>query len=92
VPIARRAQPLEITVNMPEEPPSAQEPVRPLSPRELAILRRLTTGATNKEIARDLGIAETTVYAHLKNLFLKLGVQNRTEAALWASHHGIRNT
>jgi two-component system nitrate/nitrite response regulator NarL len=77
---------------MPEELPFAQEPVRPLSPRELAILRRLPTGATSKEIAHDLGIAEGTVRAHLKNLFRKLGVQNRTEAALWASQHGIRNT
>ena len=44
--------------NMPEELQSAQEPVRPLSPRELAILRRLTTGATSKNITRDLGICE----------------------------------
>jgi DNA-binding NarL/FixJ family response regulator len=74
---------------MPEELPSAQEPVRPLSPRELAILRRLPTGATNKEIARDLGVAETTVHSHLKTLFRKLGVQNRAQAALWALTHRI---
>ena len=61
----------------------------PLSPRELAILRKLPTRATNKAIARDLGIAEATVHTHLKNLFQKLGVHNRTEAALWAVNHGI---
>jgi two-component system nitrate/nitrite response regulator NarL len=77
---------------MPEEPPSAQEPVHPLSPRELAILRRLTTGATSKNIARDLGVAEATIKVQVKILFRKISVRNRTEAALWASHHGIRNT
>ena len=75
---------------MPEEPPSAPEPIRPLSPRQLAILRRLPTGATRKEIARNLGISEATVHAHVRTLFLKLGVRNRTEAALWALNHGIR--
>ena len=72
-----------------QEPESSQEPVHPFTPRELAILRRLT-GARNKEIARDLGVAEATIKVQLKTLFRKLGVQNRTQAALWAWDHGIR--
>jgi two-component system, NarL family, nitrate/nitrite response regulator NarL len=53
------------------------------------MLRRLPTGATSKEIARNLGISEATVNAHLKTLFRKIGVKNRTQAGLWALRHGI---
>ena len=77
---------------MSEELQFAQGRAPPLSPRELAILRRLTTGATSKNIARALGICEAAVYVQVRSLFRNIGVRNRTEAALWASHHGIRNT
>ena len=74
---------------MPKEQQFAQEPVSSLSPRELAILRRLTTGATSKDIARNLGITEAAVQIHIKSLFRKLGAQDRTEAELWALQRGI---
>jgi two-component system nitrate/nitrite response regulator NarL len=71
------------------EEPHYQAPARPLSPRELAILRKVTRGAANREIARTLSITEAAVWVHLKGLFKKVGVQNRAEAALWAVHHEI---
>lgn len=60
-----------------------------LTPRELDILRCLTDGASNKLIARDLGITESTVKIHMKSLIRKIGAQNRTQAALWAIESGF---
>jgi two-component system, NarL family, nitrate/nitrite response regulator NarL len=54
------------------------------SKREQTILDLLTQGASNKNIARQLNITEATVKAHMKSLLRKLGVSNRTQAALWA--------
>jgi len=48
----------------------------------------LTEGAPNKSIARQLGITEATVKIHVKSLIRKIGVQNRTQAALWAIQAG----
>ena len=53
------------------------------------MLQLLVKGRSNKEIASDLSIAEDTVKSHLKTLFLKLGVQDRTAAAINAIQHGI---
>jgi len=60
-----------------------------LSPRETEVLQLLTKGRSNKEIASSLFISEDTVKAHLKTLFAKLKVQDRTEAAISAIRHGI---
>ena len=46
-------------------------------------------GLANKQIARQLGISERTVKAHLGNVFRHLGVTDRTSAALWARDHGV---
>jgi two-component system nitrate/nitrite response regulator NarL len=54
-----------------------------LSPRETEILWHVAEGRSNKAIARVLGIAEATVQVHLKSLSRKIGVDNRTEAAIW---------
>lgn len=59
-----------------------------LTPRELDLLGCLTEGASNKLIARQLGITEATVKIHMKSLVRKIGVQNRTQAALWALQVG----
>jgi DNA-binding NarL/FixJ family response regulator len=61
----------------------------PLSPRELEILRLLSTGATNREIASQLVLAEGTVKNHVTNIFNKLGVTDRTRAALRARELGL---
>ena len=55
-----------------------------LSDREEEVLRLVATGLANKHIARRLGIAERTVKAHLTNIFQRIGVTDRTQAALWA--------
>jgi two-component system NarL family response regulator len=60
-----------------------------LSARETEVLHLLLKGSSNKEIGSALFIAEDTVKAHLKTLFVKLGVKDRTEAAISAIRHGI---
>ncbi|HET7072401.1 MAG TPA: LuxR C-terminal-related transcriptional regulator [Nocardioides sp.] len=51
-----------------------------LTPRQWEVLRRVATGASNTQIARALGVSEATVRKHLENVFVRLGVQSRTEA------------
>ncbi len=51
-----------------------------LTPRQWEVLRQVATGAGNSQIARTLGVSEATVRKHLENVFLRLGVQSRTEA------------
>ena len=60
-----------------------------LSERELAIVRAVARGLTNKEIGRELFVSEQTVKFHLRNVYRKLGIGSRTEAARWAITHGI---
>ncbi len=60
-----------------------------LTHRETEVLDLVTKGRSNKEIASALFISEDTVKSHLKALFAKLGVQDRTEAAISAIRHGI---
>ena len=57
------------------------------SEREAQILRHLTTGASNKLIARELGLAEATVKVHIKAILRKAKAANRTQAAMWATQH-----
>ena len=67
----------------------ADRPELQLSERELDVLRCVGEGLPNKLIARELGISEKTVKAHLTRIFQQLGVTDRTQAALWAKEHGI---
>lgn len=60
-----------------------------LSPRELQVLKGLTEGKANKEIARDLQIQEPTVKLHVKTLYRKIGAANRTQAAMIAREAGL---
>ena len=60
-----------------------------ISTREMQTLEQLCMGLSNKEIARNLDIQEVTVKLHVKNLFSKLGVSNRTQAALLAKERHI---
>jgi len=58
-----------------------------LSSREEEVLRLVAAGLANKQIARRLGIAERTVKAHLTNIFARIEVTDRTQAALWAERN-----
>lgn len=60
-----------------------------LSPRELDILRGIVRGASNKEIGREHGIAETTVKIHVQHVLRKLDVSSRVHAAVKATEHGL---
>jgi two-component system nitrate/nitrite response regulator NarL len=60
-----------------------------LSSRELQILGCLVEGASNKVIANQLAITEATVKVHLKSILRKINASNRTQAAIWALHHGV---
>ncbi len=59
-------------------------PVTELTDREREVLTLVGRGLANKQIARSLGIREGTVKAHLTSVFLRIGVHDRTSAALWA--------
>jgi DNA-binding NarL/FixJ family response regulator len=60
-----------------------------LSERELGVLKAVGAGLSNKQIARELWLAEPTVKFHLTNIYRKLGVRSRTEAAHHAYRHGL---
>jgi DNA-binding NarL/FixJ family response regulator len=68
------------------------ERVESLTKRETSVLRLVAEGLANKEIARRLSISEKTVKAHLNNVFAKLDVHSRTQAALEAIRSGIAQT
>jgi DNA-binding NarL/FixJ family response regulator len=67
------------------EPPDGHT----LTPRELEVLSLLCHGLSNKRIARELGLSEKTVKAHTGHIFSKLGVTDRTQAALVAVREGL---
>lgn len=76
---------------VPEEAPTgapaaaAEDTLSPLSPREEDVLREIARGMSNKEIARTLDIAETTVKIHVQHILRKLGLTSRVQAAVYAS-------
>jgi len=73
----------------PKEEGRAGRPKMVLTPREKEILSILTTGCTNKEIAKALFISEKTVKSHLNSIFRKLNVTRRLQAILQALNRGL---
>ena len=65
--------------------PPAPDPIDALSPRERDTLRELARGSSNKEIARSLDIAETTVKIHVQHILRKLNLSSRVQAAVYAA-------
>ena len=82
-PLAPRAA-AELLADRKNRPPTVE-----LTARELEVLRLVVDGLANKQIARRLGISEKTVKGHLTNLFQRIGVADRTQAALWAERSGV---
>ena len=66
-----------------------ENPIESLSAREVEVLRLLARGLANKDIARDLSITEKTAKAHVSGILNKLGLQSRTQAALYAGRIGL---
>jgi NarL family two-component system response regulator LiaR len=60
-----------------------------LTARELEVLRLVAAGMANRDIARELDVAEKTVKTHVSNILMKLGLSDRTQAAVYAVQHGI---
>ncbi|MET3636771.1 response regulator transcription factor [Curtobacterium oceanosedimentum] len=69
-------------------PEPARDRAPDLPPRERDVLVRIARGLSNRQIATELGIAERTVKVHVGSLFRRIGVADRTSAALWARDHG----
>jgi DNA-binding NarL/FixJ family response regulator len=68
---------------------TASQPAEELSEREREVLALVARGLPNKLIARELGVSDKTVKAHLTSVFRTIGADDRTQAALWAQRHGI---
>lgn len=68
---------------------AAREPVEPLTPRELEILRALTEGLSSAEICKQLSIAPNTIRSHLQNIMGKLHVHSKLEAVAFALRHRL---
>jgi len=62
-----------------------------LTDREREVLELIADGRSNREIARALVLSEKTVKTHVSNILMKLGLADRTQAALWAVRHGLAN-
>ena len=73
--------------------PSADgEEKESLSPREREILGYVAKGASNKEIARTLDLAESTVKIHVQHILRKLNLSSRVQAAVYAIEHGLASS
>ena len=72
-----------------DAPATPASPLALLSPRETEILRAVARGASNKEVARELDIAESTVKIHVQHLLRKLDVSSRVQLAVIANQHDL---
>jgi NarL family two-component system response regulator LiaR len=73
-------------------PESPETLIEPLTERETEVLTLLARGKANKQIARELFVAVSTVKTHVNNLYRKLNISSRTQAALYAARIGLVST
>ena len=76
-------------LGLPEIDEQSEARAAGLTAREIAILKAVARGLSNQAIGRELWVTEQTVKFHLTNIYRKLGVNNRTEAARYAYQHGL---
>lgn len=81
--------PPEVLLSSGRGPEGAPAWLTALTPRETDVLRATARGLSNKEIARELELAEVTIKLHLSAIFRKMGVRSRTEAAMMAAKTGV---
>jgi two-component system, NarL family, response regulator LiaR len=67
--------------------PPPVDPLEPLSPREREVLQLIASGRSNRQIASELIIGEQTVKTHVSNILMKLDLQDRVQAAIFALRH-----
>ena len=79
---------IQLLVTNTATPPPPVAKTESLTGREASVLRLLAAGKANKEIARDLGVSEGTVKTHVSIILAKLGLQSRTQAAIYANQVG----
>ncbi len=98
VALGEKIVPYQVVLDMPSTDPSCElTPAKPdtsgakLSERQIDILRGLARGDPNKVISRRLAITEATVKVHVKSILRRIGVANRTQAAVWAIEAGLLN-
>ncbi len=75
--------------NISADAPNSPDLVKPLSDRELEVLRLMATGLNNKAIASVLFISEATVKTHVEHIIYKIGVSDRVQAVVWAARNGV---
>jgi DNA-binding NarL/FixJ family response regulator len=70
-------------------PPAPRPELEQLTERELDVLKLLTRGLSNAEMARDMYLSEATVKTHITHLLMKLSVRDRVQAVIYAYENGI---
>jgi DNA-binding NarL/FixJ family response regulator len=78
-----------LSASIPIQPVALQLPGNELTSREIEVLRLIAQGATNREIASRLIISEGTVKNHISSILNRLGLRDRTQAAIYAREHGL---
>ncbi|MDG5977665.1 two component LuxR family transcriptional regulator [Hydrogenophaga taeniospiralis CCUG 15921] len=86
---AADTSPMAVSALVPVSEPKADPGIDKLSAREREILVLIARGGSNKQIARDLDIAETTVKIHVQHILRKLNLSSRVQAAVYAAGHGL---
>jgi DNA-binding NarL/FixJ family response regulator len=85
----RRTESISEPAKKERQVPLPEPPTEPLTARELEALRLLALGKTNREVARDLRVSLSTVKTHVQRIIAKLGVSDRTQAAVRAAELGL---
>jgi DNA-binding NarL/FixJ family response regulator len=86
--IAEPAGLVKVLARLAGDQPSASVPAG-LTPRELQVLRLLVEGCSNRLVATRLSISENTAANHVRSILAKTGSENRTQAAVYATDHGL---